>query len=679
METLAWSPKQFPRVALILAKLAHVPIPGNWGNSPKKSLLGLFRSWLPQTAASIEQRIATLDMLINKEPEIAFNLLDSLVNTYPDTATPASRPKWRNDDAGFGRGVTHEDYQKMQVAAADRLLTLAAMQPLRIVCLLEKISIFDEEYTEKTLDLLKPYANQDAPDEDKELIRNALRCSIHRDRNYSDKDEETLDKELNVIEQLYQCLEPRDLLIRHRWLFAHAWPHIHQRVKGLNLDKQTEIVTQLRFDAIKEIHFALGLDGIEKFTALCGDSYWVGVTVAGLDIAEDKLVKWIFDKSGDFAAENPFTRAVNGLLNRFDCSKALTITASVIDLGKISGWDANTIAQFLLLAPLCIEAWKTVENYGHEVINAYWSAFPSTYWGRDENTLDFVLQHLLAVNRPRSALQICQFDFHKSDAALIAEMLERFLHGEESDGPLLDSYRIGEALEYLQTSPIINKAQLLRLEFAFFPALGYGHEQQAKTLYEGIMSDPALFTQLLCILYKPLSDEHKHALTEVEKATAETAWQVLRACKRLPGLLTDGSIDPQIFTEFIDRTRELCRAEDRLEVCDSTLGEILAYAPQGQDNIWPCQPVRDYLDRNELVGMRYGFLIGLRNKRGVTMRLPDEGGGQERSLADYYRQQAQALSYTHINLAATLENLASDYEWDGQREDVDASLQKERF
>jgi hypothetical protein len=63
----------------------------------------------------------------------------------------------------------------------------------------------------------------------------------------------------------------------------------------------------------------------------------------------------------------------------------------------------------------------------------------------------------------------------------------------------------------------------------------------------------------------------------------------------------------------------------------------------------------------------------------MTSRLPGEGGGQERRLADYYRQQARALSCTHINLAATLEDLARYYERDGQREDMDAKLQSERF
>jgi hypothetical protein len=52
----------------------------------------------------------------------------------------------------------------------------------------------------------------------------------------------------------------------------------------------------------------------------------------------------------------------------------------------------------------------------------------------------------------------------------------------------------------------------------------------------------------------------------------------------------------------------------------------------------------------------------------------DEGGDQERTLAETYRQHARAVSHSHPRLAAALEELASWYERDGQREDHRADL-----
>ncbi len=94
LETLAWSPKQFTRVALILAKLVHVLYSSNLGNTPMSSLTGLFRTWLPQTAANINQRIDAIDALIAKEQEIAFSLLDSLVYVGSGVARACRYSAW---------------------------------------------------------------------------------------------------------------------------------------------------------------------------------------------------------------------------------------------------------------------------------------------------------------------------------------------------------------------------------------------------------------------------------------------------------------------------------------------------------------------------------------------------------------------------------------------------------
>ena len=54
-------------------------------NSPLASLVDIFRSWFPRTAADIDQRVAALDTLIAHEPDAAFDLLERLVHIGPDT------------------------------------------------------------------------------------------------------------------------------------------------------------------------------------------------------------------------------------------------------------------------------------------------------------------------------------------------------------------------------------------------------------------------------------------------------------------------------------------------------------------------------------------------------------------------------------------------------------------
>ena len=205
-------------------------------------------------------------------------------------------------------------------------------------------------------------------------------------------------------------------------------------------------------------------------------------------------------------------------------------------------------------------------------------------------------------------------------------------------------------MEKLEKCSEIEKTALIQLEFALFPALGYGQRARAVTLYESVMSEPSVFTELVSLIYKPRCQEHQEPVTEAAKATATHALEILRGCKRMPGTGIDGQIDQNTFTRFIDSVRDLCRQADRLTVSDLTLGEILAHAPADDDGTWPFFPAREILDRPELDDMRRGFSAGAWNKRGVTSRSLWNGGGQERDLATNYQDQAYRVQHSHNNV-----------------------------
>src|SRR3546814_15498355 len=103
------------RVALILARLSDIQIAGNWANSPRASLQDIFRPWFPQTGATIDQRIRTLDHLMEHAPEVTFALFDHMTDTGLDHASYIARPKWRDDDAGAGHGATRNRSEERRV------------------------------------------------------------------------------------------------------------------------------------------------------------------------------------------------------------------------------------------------------------------------------------------------------------------------------------------------------------------------------------------------------------------------------------------------------------------------------------------------------------------------------------------------------------------------------------
>ncbi len=679
LETLAWDARRLSRVALVLAQISHVPMKGNWGNKPSGSLFGLFRDWLPQTAAALQDRIKVLDFLVRRDAEAAFCVLEGLASSSGQQfATPAARPKWREEDAGAGNGVPNREILEMREAAKERLFHLSEGNPLRIAALLQNNLLRNHEEIQRALALMAPFMLPTAKNEDREILRAALRKTIHWHRNYDKTSEAELDAWLLKVEACYAALAPMEFVSRHRWLFDSHWVELPSREHDDDIQVRNDALAQMRANALVELFKAQGIEGIDKLIAECAEPGTVGASLAGLEWGGVDWAKWIATKGGDYTPGLHMTWCVGGLLGAMPSPKSGGLLRAVLAIGDQNGWDGEKRARFLVLARPERETWQLAAESDPETDEAYWQYVRPYHWRHDEE-LPFVFQRLLKAKRPRSALQSCQYTQTQPDSQLLFSALQQFISGQEPDGPMIDSWHLGEMLEKLEKCSEIEKPALIQLEFGLFPALGYGQEARAATLYEGVMTEPSLFTELISLVYKPRHQEGEVPVTEAARSTATHAYEVLHGCKRMPGTGTDGRIDQDAFTGFIDSVRDLCRQADRLTVGDLTLGEILAHAPADEDGTWPFSPAREVLDRPELDDMRGGFSTGAWNKRGVTSRSPWDGGEQERDLATYYRGQAERVQHSHPNVAVMLEGIAKIYERHGKHEDDEANLRKEGF
>ncbi|HQR43848.1 MAG TPA: hypothetical protein PLX97_14235, partial [Gemmatales bacterium] len=405
-----------------------------------------------------------------------------------------------------------------------------------------------------------------ASDEAREIVRAALRSHVHWHRNYDKVRGKALDTKLKRVEDIYERLAPADLVVRHRWLFTDGWPKLPAPVRDEGYNKRGELVETWRIKALRELYVERGLPGIEQLANTCAPQTWyVGLALEKLGIGIDRLAEWIAEKGRDFTSDEPLTMTVSGLLRTATQERSTSLIKAILERAKIDHWDEGRVARFLVMAPEQRSTWDFAASCGAEVEEVYWATVSPTPRLRSEQAdFNYSLRRLLDASRPRTALFVCHMDFQRMNWELLAEMLERILKGEEPDGPLLDSYDIGEAVESLEASGDIDRERLVRLEFGLIPALGFEGEQHAKSLYSAILSDPKLFTEILCIRYPPANATDEEILaSEAQKAAARIAWRVLHHCRRLPGTQLDGTIDPQAFVKFIDETRHLCRKSDR--------------------------------------------------------------------------------------------------------------------
>ena len=104
-------------------------------------------------------------------------------------------------------------------------------------------------------------------------------------------------------------------------------------------------------------------------------------------------------------------------------------------------------------------------------------------------------------------------------------------------------------------------------------------------------------------------------------------------------------------------------------MADQQIGQILANSPVGADGIWQCEPVCDLRDAHVSRHIGIGFTTGKYNLRGVVSRGVFEGGGQERSLSDKYREDASKITARWPFVANLLRQLAASYESEGSFHD----------
>ena len=677
LEKLAWSPRRLARVAIVLAQLTHVPMTGNWGNKPSGSLLGLFRSWFPQTAADLPGRIQVLDLLIEKEPEAAYKLLKNLLARGSETASPAHRLNWRDDDAGVGHGVSNHERYEMLSAAKTRIIELSEGNAVRIASLFSDTSLNHHNEVAGLLPLLDQFKSEAANDDDREKLRASLRKIIHWHRNYDKAGPVELNKWLEPIEENYKQLAPKYIITKHQWLFDKYWLELPCRDRDDGRQHRQDLLIVERLNAINEIYQELGIAGIEELISSCQEPDTVGQMLTQVSWKDVLWTTWVIESGGDFTQGTPIYRCLSGYFHFLPMKDRTKILTELTVTGQSKDWELEKFARLLVLAQPERLIWDLVESCGEAVQEHYWQLV-NLNMRTNEEDMEFVLEQLISVNRPLTALNCCRHDLNKTSVKQLYKLLQMFLQGMESDGPKLNSWEIGKMLERLETSAELDKMEIVQLEFALFPALRHGEEHNAKFLYEAVTSKPEIFCELITLAFKPEHGEIEE-LNEAAKQTAGTAYDILSDCTKIPGTLDNGSLDEQTIINFVDAVRNQARLDNRLESAERQLGQILAHSKAGENDQWPPLPLSKLLDNDELDPMRRGFITGTLKKRGVTSRSPYAGGDQERDLAQYYRGQAETIQYIFPNVSEMLQALSNHYDAYAKREDDDAGLRMESF
>jgi addiction module HigA family antidote len=685
LEGLAWSPATFLRSVLILGRLAEIEIKDNWSNKPIGSLESIFRAWMPQTAANHEQRVMAVNKLMERYPTVGWHVATRQFGPGNDVGHYAHKPKWRQDGYGFGepfkfRGPVHE----FQIAMIEMALSRPKYTPNMLCDLVGRLSGLGPEFQERVWRIIEDWVAGDASDADIAIVREKIRVTVLSRRGRRSADADGFAALTKKAREVYDRLEPKDLLNKHEWLFRQSWvEESADELSDGNFDfrAREERVQTLRREAVRNVFEEQGTEGIFQLASKGQAQRHIGWHAVHDVLPRDQVTPFIIAALEPGANE---TRAehnnlIAGALIGLGDDRPVVLEEARTTLAE------NDLLRLLLLAGYDKIAWATVDRMSAPMQAAYWREVdPQWIFEPDEDHNNESIERLLKAGRPRAAFSAVHFKLEAVRPALLVEMLSGIARdGEDKPGQYqLQEYDLKTAFTLLSRNPEATLEQKAGLEFAYIDVLArlYGGEEEnhIPNLERYLADHPEMYVQALVWAYKrddKGEDPESVRTPEGRTDLAQRGWRLLEAIERLPGQDPDGTIDTAKLRKWVADVRKSAVELSRGEVCDLCLGKMFANSPVGKDGVWPCEPVRDVLEELQSQPLIDGARTARYNQRGVHWR--GEGGGQERELAATYRAWADALQFTHPFLSSQLlTGMVKTYEFEAEQQDTEAGIRR---
>ena len=683
LERLAWNPRFLMRVVLILARLSEKEIDDNWTNKPINSLSAIFRSWLPQTAAPLDDRIKALEALCRRFRDIGWQICIQQFEGRQQIAFPSARPRWRNDAAGAGYGVTQVEWDKF----ARRSLNLAISWPTHdrttLGDLVERLDGMPDENRSMVWNRIDEWLQTTRDEKERAALREQIRRVVLTRRGVlHGLDADQRDRAREICERLASP----DPVRRHAWLFAAAWVEYSADERDeadLDFEKPEERIDGLRTEAMREIWSASGFHGVLALLS-DGDGGTVG-WYASRCAADPGAAKEVLQTclSTEVESAEKLDAFMQGFLSCLDEDIRSTVLLILAETAAV-----DQVVRLFRCAPFRDRTWRLLDRQDDHVRDRYWrTVFPALARFTESETSE-VVDRLVDAERPRAAFFAVRFDWDKVETSRLKRLLSAVatVDIEPAGQYQIDAYYLSTALDALGGRPGVTVDEMAQLEFACSDALLSlrGARRDAHgipNLERRISESPGLFVRALALVFARKDDGQDPPEWRVDDpgrrtSLARAAFRLLGEISRVPGADDDGGVELQALSRWVTEARRLCRKNGRATIGDQQIGQLLSRAPSEKDGPWPCRAVCEVLETIASQDVAAGFEMGVYNARGVVSRSLDEGGEKERELSAKYRAWAEQLVFDYPYVASILERIAKGYDRDAEREDSEVLVMK---
>ena len=325
-----------------------------------------------------------------------------------------------------------------------------------------------------------------------------------------------------------------------------------------------------------------------------------------------------------------------------------------IDKNNWSLIEISKLYQYLSINPKTLEM---VEQLDKEIKDNYWQYVNiNPYIVKD--IIDEIINKMIIYKRKNTAIECLYFKYHvfkKEDEVDINKIIEVLNMSESKIEPAtrLDSFQTVSLIEILQKDKSVDRTELANIEWIYLNWLNDYDGHHPIALNMELASNPAIFCEIIQLIYKSENDEKKDVIFDKDKQKiAEHAWSLLKKWKTPPGYLADGTYSYDKFKEWFDYVTCELKKTGHVKVALYNIGEILYNVPTDSDGFWINKDIAALLNKKENEDMRRGFYIKTRNSRGVHWVDPE--AKPEKELEAKYNNLAKETETKGLARLATL-------------------------
>ena len=671
LENLAWSDEYISRSILALANLAANDPGGSWANRPGNSITTILMPWMPQTMASVENRIVALKGIQRNYPEIAWKTLNKLLPYQNQVSVGSHKPSFRNFiPEDWENSVSDSDYWNQVESYAGIVVEMAKGNIIYISKLVENLDNIPQPHFNTFLKYLSSSEITELTEVQKQSIWEALLRFTIKHRSFPNAKWALPSETIDLLEQTAIKIEPTDPNILHKHLFSNNFYNVLRQT--IDWHEQQEQIQKQKIEAINQIYEKNGIDSIISFAENVANPAEVGSFFAHIANAENdgQLLPSFLDSNEQFKKD---------FIGGYIWSRYHIKGINWIDLVNPETLSLEQKRIFFFNLPFEEEIWQKADHFLGKEIEVYWKFIIFNPYQTKSN-LHPAITNLLHYNRPWAALN-CIYTHHFLKKEFFRdEAIKALIDGISTEESLseMKSDQIVEIIQILQDDTQINEGDLLKIEWGYLSLLNIHNSVKPILLEKYLSQKTNLFIEVIQLLYHSKKNIGEQEIDENRKNSALNAWQLLRNWKQPPGMLDDGSFSDKELRRWYDEVKAKTIESGHFEVAMTHLGHVLYHAGSDPNGLWIQQSVAELLDEYDNADIRKGFVSEVYNSRGAYW--VDPSGNVEIEIAKKWKTNADDVEKIGlVRFASALKDVALSYEREAKRVISDSATENDFY